>query len=161
MAFALILALLFILHLTLFEAHGIHLSPGESRWRREPHAVDERRGDIAPWFPVNFVYILVVMFGVRGMIFAIGAILQGLGWVHQLLYPLPVFEGAPEAEKARPMPPWFLVYAFKLFQLTFLYIPEGLRIPFVGELYGFSALPFLIVSFVLPPLIPASIPFIA
>jgi hypothetical protein len=64
------------------------------------------------------------------MIFTIGAILQALGWIHQLLYPLPVFEGAPEAEKARPMPPWFLVYAFKLFQLTFLYIPEGLRVPF-------------------------------
>jgi quinol-cytochrome oxidoreductase complex cytochrome b subunit len=160
-AFALILALLFVLHFTLFEAHGIHLSPRESRWRREPHTVDERRGDIAPWFPVNFVYVLVVMFGVWGMIFTIGAILQGLGWVHQLLYPLPVFEGTPEAEKARPMPPWFLVYAFKLFQLTFLYIPEGLRIPFVGELYGFSALPVLIASFVLPPLILASIPFIA
>jgi quinol-cytochrome oxidoreductase complex cytochrome b subunit len=160
-AFALILGLLFVLHFTLFEAHGIHLSPKESRWRREPHTVDEKRSDIAPWFPVNFAYILVIAFGVWGMIFTIGAILQALGWIHQLLYPLPVFEGAPEAEKARPMPPWFLVYAFKLFQLTFLYIPEGLRVPFLGELHGFSALFVLIASFGIPPLILASIPFIA
>ncbi len=160
-AFALILGLLFALHFMLFEAHGIHPSPRESGWRREPHTVDERRSDIAPWFPVNFTYILVIMFGVWGMIFTIGAILQGLGWVHQLLYPLPVFEGTPEAEKARPMPPWFLVYAFKLFQLTFLYIPEGLRVPLIGELYGFSGLPVFIASFIIPPLILASIPFIA
>ena len=160
-AFALILGLLFLLHFGLFEAHGIHPSPKESRWRREPHTIDERRGDIAPWFPVNLAYILVIAFGVWGVIFTIGAVLQALGWVHQLLYPLPVFEEAPEAEKARPMPPWFLVYAFKLFQLTFLYIPEGLRVPLLGELYGFSALPVLIASFGLPPLILASIPFIA
>jgi hypothetical protein len=59
------------------------------------------------------------------------------------------------------MPPWFLVYAFKLFQLTFLYIPEGIRVPLLGELYGFSSLPVLIASFGIPPLILASIPFIA
>ena len=160
-AFALVLGLLFLLHFTLFEAHGIHPSPRESRWRRDIHTIDERRSDIAPWFPVNFAYILVVTFGVWGLIFTISAILQSLGWVHQLLYPLPIFEGTPEAEKARPMPPWFLVYAFKLFQLTFLYIPEGIRLPVVGELYGFSALPVFIASFVIPPLILIAIPFIA
>jgi len=160
-AFALILAVLFILHFTLFEAHGIHPSPRESRWRRDIHSVEEGRRDIAPWFPVNFTYILVVTFGVWGLIFTISAILQAIGWVHQLLYPLPIFEGTPEAEKARPMPPWFLVYAFKLFQLTFLYIPEGIKLPLVGELYGFSALPVFIASFIIPPLALIAIPFLA
>lgn len=161
-AFALLLGAAFLLHFTLFEAHGIHPSPRETGWRDEPSRIDETRKDIAPWFPVNFTYIIVVTLGVWGIIFTLSAFLQGLGWVHQLLYQLPIFEGTPEGELARPMPPWFLVYAFKLFQLTFLYLPEPIRIPVMGlELYGFSALPVFIASFVLPILVLAIIPFMA
>lgn len=115
---------------------------------------------MAPWFPVNLTYILVITFGVWGMIFILSAILQSIGWIHQLLYPLPIFEGTDVAEKARPMPPWFLVYAFKLFQLSFLYIPASLQ-EIIPALEGFRALPVFIASFIVPPLILTVIPFIA
>ncbi len=161
-AFAVLLGVVFLLHFILFEAQGIHPSPRETGWRDEPSKIDETRKDMAPWFPVNLTYIIVVTFGVWGFIFTLSAFLQGLGWVHQLLYQLPIFEGTPEGEMARPMPPWFLVYAFKLFQLTFLYLPEPLKIPVLGlEIYGFSALPVFIASFVLPILVLAIIPFMA
>ncbi|MEM0365616.1 MAG: cytochrome b N-terminal domain-containing protein [Acidilobaceae archaeon] len=158
--FAFTLGLLFILHFLLFEAHGIHPSPKETKWRNEPTTVDEKRSDMAPWFPVNLTYILVITFGVWGMIFILSAILQSIGWIHQLLYPLPIFEGTDVAEKARPMPPWFLVYAFKLFQLSFLYIPASLQ-EIIPALEGFRALPVFIASFIVPPLILTVIPFIA
>ncbi|MEM0491261.1 MAG: cytochrome b N-terminal domain-containing protein [Acidilobaceae archaeon] len=158
--FAFTLGLLFILHFLLFEAHGIHPSPKETKWRNEPTTVDEKRSDMAPWFPVNLTYILVITFGVWGMIFILSAILQSIGWIHQLLYPLPIFEGTDVAEKARPMPPWFLVYAFKLFQLSFLYTPASLQ-EIIPALEGFRALPVFIASFIVPPLILTVIPFIA
>ncbi|MEM1685973.1 MAG: hypothetical protein QXS22_04785, partial [Acidilobaceae archaeon] len=58
------------------------------------------------------------------------------------------------------MPPWFLVYAFKLFQLSFLYIPASLQ-EIIPALEGFRALPVFIASFIVPPLILTVIPFIA
>ncbi|MCE4599376.1 MAG: cytochrome b N-terminal domain-containing protein [Desulfurococcales archaeon] len=145
-----LLGLLFALHFGLFEQHGPQPDHRETRWRRRPEKISQDRKDLAPWFPVNLLYILVVTLGIWGIIILANAVSQAAGFVHQLLYPLPIFEDSPIAEKARPMPPWFLVYAFKIFQLDFLYLPYE----------GHAALLIFILAMVLPPLILAIFPFV-
>ncbi len=136
-----LLGLLFAAHFGLFEGIGPFIG-------RRKEQVEE--SDLAPWFPVNFLYMTALLMGVWGLIVLANALSQAAGFVHRLIYPLPIFEGTPLAEQVRPMPPWFLVYAFKLFQLDFLYIGKP----------GFSALPILILSLIVPPLIFILIPFI-
>ncbi|MEB3860314.1 MAG: cytochrome b N-terminal domain-containing protein, partial [Desulfurococcales archaeon] len=147
---ATLLFLLFALHFGLFEQHGPQPSHEETGWKTEPETISQDRPDLAPWFPVNFMYILVITLGIWGAIILASAASQAAGFVHQLLYPLPIYEGTEVAEKARPMPPWFLVYAFKLFQLDFLYIDAP----------GMSAILVFLLSLVLPPLVLILIPFI-
>ena len=137
---AAILGLLFMAHFGLFEVHG--------------PKIKEKAEELAPWFPVNFLYMTDLTLGVWGIIILANAISQAVGFVHRLLYPLPIFEGTELAEQVRPMPPWFLVYAYKLFQFGFLY----LRFDFIDVTY--SALPVFIISMVLPPLVLAGLPFI-
>ncbi len=139
--FAGILGLLFALHFSLFEGIGPFLG-------RRKRRVEEK--DLAPWFPVNFVYMTALVLAVWGIIVLANALSQAAGFIHRLLYPLPIFEGTELAEKVRPMPPWFLVYAFKLFQLDFLYL--GVQ--------GFNALLILILALVVPPLVLIGLPFI-
>jgi quinol-cytochrome oxidoreductase complex cytochrome b subunit len=136
-----LLGLLFAAHFGLFESIGPFIG-------RRKKQVSE--SDLAPWFPVNFIYMTALLMGVWGLIVLANALSQAAGFVHRLIYPLPIFEGTPLAERVRPMPPWFLVYAFKLFQLDFLYIGKQ----------GFNALPIFILSLIVPPLILISIPFI-
>ncbi|MEB3862029.1 MAG: cytochrome bc complex cytochrome b subunit [Desulfurococcales archaeon] len=160
-----LLGLLFMLHFGLFEQQGPQPSHEETGWKTKPERIPQDREDLAPWFPVNFLYMTFLGLGVWGLIVLLNAISQAAGFVHQLLYPLPIFDpeklaaagvsNPPEwileaAEKTRPMPPWFLVYAFKIFQLNFLYI----------DAIGYSALLIFIIAMVLPPLVLAIFPFI-
>ncbi|MCE4613092.1 MAG: cytochrome b N-terminal domain-containing protein [Desulfurococcales archaeon] len=147
---ATLLFLLFALHFGLFEQHGPQPSHEETGWKTEPERISQDRPDLAPWFPVNFMYILVITLGIWGVIVLASAASQAAGFVHQLLYPLPIYEGTEVAELARPMPPWFLVYAFKLFQLDFLYV----------DIPGMSAILVFLISLVLPPLVLILIPFL-
>jgi len=137
---AALLGLLFALHFGLFETIG--------------PKIKEKAGELAPWFPVNFLYMTALTLGVWGIIILADAISQAIGFVHRLLYPLPIFEDSELAALVRPMPPWFLVYAYKLFQFGFLY----LRFDFIDVSY--SALPVLILSMIVPPLVLAGLPFL-
>lgn len=136
-----LLGMLFALHFGLFEGIGPFLGRGRGK---------VKESELAPWFPVNFVYMLALLLGVWGVIVLANALSQAAGFIHRLIYPLPIFEGTPLAEKVRPMPPWFLVYAFKLFQLDFLYI----GIP------GFNAILIFILALLVLPLILILVPFI-
>jgi len=136
--FAALLGLLFMAHFSIFEGLGPFL-------RRR-----KTEGELAPWFPVNFLYMLALLLGVWGVITLADAISQAAGYVHRLIYPLPIFEGSKLASTVRPMPPWFLVYAFKLFQLDFLYL----------SVQGYNALPIFVISLVIPPLVLIIVPFI-
>lgn len=132
---------LFLAHFGLFEGLGPFLNRKEKKTNKE---------ELAPWFPVNFLYMGALILGVWGIIALVNALSQAAGFVNRLIYPLPIFEGSSIAEQVRPMPPWFLLFAFKLFQLDFLYI----NIP------GYTALPILVISMVLPPLVLMALPFI-
>ncbi len=159
-----LLGLLFMLHFGLFEQHGPQPSHEETGWKTKPERIPQDREDLAPWFPVNFLYMTFLGLGVWGFIVLLNSISQAAGFVHQLLYPLPIFEpdklaaagveNPPEwmleaAEKTRPMPPWFLVYAFKIFQLKFLYL----------DAIGYSALLIFILSMIVPPVLLMAFPF--
>ncbi len=161
-----LLGLLFLLHFGLFEQQGPQPSHEETGWRRKPERIPQDREDLAPWFPVNFLYMTYLGLGVWGFIVLVNAVSQAAGFVHQLLYPLPIFEPdklleagitppdwvVEAAEKTRPMPPWFLVYAFKIFQLKFLYLN------FLG--IGYTAILIFLLSMVVPPLVFAIFPFV-
>jgi quinol-cytochrome oxidoreductase complex cytochrome b subunit len=133
-----LLGVLFLAHFGLFEAHG-------------PFRIQRGKEEkLAPWFPVNFLYMVTLVLATWGVIVFANAISQAAGFVHRLLYPLPIFEGTELAKLVRPMPPWFLVYAYKVFQLDFLYVP----------IQGYSAILILVLAMVLPPLLFAALPFI-
>lgn len=144
--FATILFLLFMAHFGLFELHGPAPREEETNWRVDPPRIDQNRGDLAPWFPVNLVFILSVTFSVWGLIL----IVDSLAMKYADLLP-PLFKPYPvEAEDFTPLPPWFFLFAYRIFQFTFLTLPH----PEVPQLLQF------IVAMVLPPLILVALPFI-
>jgi quinol-cytochrome oxidoreductase complex cytochrome b subunit len=143
---ATLLFLLFALHFGLFEMHGPTPREDETKWRVEPSKIPQDRPDLAPWFPVNLVFILAVTFSVWGLIVFVAGLAQRYAeMLPPLFSPYPV-----EAEDFVPRPPWFFLYAYRIFQFTFLTLP----VESVPQLLQ------LIVSMVLPPLILIAIPFI-
>jgi len=144
--FATILFLLFVAHFGLFEQHGPAPREEETNWSIEPERIDQNRKDLAPWFPVNVVFILAVTFTVWGLILLVDSLaMRFADLLPPLFKPYPV-----EAEDFTPMPPWFFLFAYRIFQFTFLTLPS----PTVPQLLQF------IVSMVLPPLILILLPFI-
>ena len=144
--FATILFLLFVTHFGLFEQHGPAPREEETKWSIEPEKIDQKRKDLAPWFPVNFVFVLSVTFTVWGLILLVDSLaMRFADLLPPLFKPYPV-----EAEDFTPMPPWFFLFAYRIFQFTFLTLPN----PTVPQLLQF------IVAMVLPPLILIGLPFI-
>ncbi len=144
--FATILFLLFVTHFGLFEQHGPAPREEETNWSVEPEKIDQNRKDLAPWFPVNFIFILAVTFSVWGLILVVDSLaIRFADLLPPLFKPFPV-----EAEDFTPMPPWFFLFAYRIFQFTFLTLPS----PTVPQLLQF------IVAMVLPPLILIALPFI-
>ena len=143
---ATLLFLMFMLHFGLFEMHGPAPKEEETGWKVEPSKVDQNRPDIAPWFPVNFVFILALTLSVWGLIVFVAGIAQRFAEaLPPLLSPYPV-----EAEDFVPRPPWFFLYAYRIFQFTFLTLP----VESVPQLLQ------LLVSMVLPVVILIALPFI-
>ena len=143
---ATLLFLLFMLHFGLFEMHGPSPREEETRWKVEPSKVSQDRPDLAPWFPVNFVFIIALTLGVWGLI----VLTAGLAQRFAHLLP-PLFSPYPvEAEDFVPRPPWFFLFAYRIFQFTFLTLP----VESVPQLIQ------LVVSLVLPPIILIAVPFI-
>ena len=163
---AAIVGLLFMAHFGLFEAHGPQPDHKETNYSIEPAKIDQTRDDLAPWVPVNLLYGTALVFAVWGLIVFANALSQAAGFTHQLLFPLPVFDPDKLAaagydipqwleealDKVRPMPPWFLVYSFKLFQLDFLYLN------FLPN--GYNAISIFFIAMILPPLLYILLPFI-
>lgn len=144
--FATILFLLFMAHFGLFELHGPAPREEETNWKVDPPKIDQNRKDLAPWFPVNLVFILSVTFSVWGLILIVDSLaMRFADLLPPLFKPYPV-----EAEDFTPMPPWFFLFAYRIFQFTFLTLPH----PQVPQLLQF------IVAMILPPLILIALPFI-
>ncbi|MCE4604131.1 MAG: cytochrome bc complex cytochrome b subunit [Aeropyrum sp.] len=143
---AAIVFLLFLLHFGLFEMHGPAPKEEETGWKAKPEKIPQDRPDLAPWFPVNFVFITAVTLLTWGAIIFIAGLAQRFA---DLLPPL--FKPYPvEAEDFTPMPPWFFLYTYRIFQMTFL----TLNLEDTPQLLQF------IVALVLPPLVLIAIPFI-
>ncbi|BAA80726.1 cytochrome b [Aeropyrum pernix K1] len=138
--------LLFLLHFGLFEVHGPAPKEEETGWKAEPARIPQDRSDLAPWFPVNLVFILAVTLMTWGFIvFTAGMAQRFADLLPPLFKPYPV-----EAEDFTPMPPWFFLYTYRIFQMTFL----TLSLESTPQLLQF------IIALVLPPLILMIIPFV-
>ncbi len=143
---ATLLFLLFMLHFGLFEMHGPTPREEETKWKLEPSKIPQDRPDLAPWFPVNFVFIIALTLSVWGLIVLAAGLAQRFA---ELLPPL--FSPYPvEAEDFVPRPPWFFLFAYRIFQFTFLTLP----VESVPQLLQ------LIVSLILPPVVLMAIPFL-
>jgi len=158
------LALLFGLHFGLFEIHGPTPHPKETRWKIFPARIKKDRKDLAPWFPVNFLYMSALMVGVWALILLFNSLALSAQNLHPLISPLPgPSPDSPEAAKHAPYPPWFFLFFYKIADFVFLSINEPITLNLGFTKLTLPATPVLIqavISLVLPVLYLISLPFI-
>jgi quinol-cytochrome oxidoreductase complex cytochrome b subunit len=124
-----LLALLFVVHLALFEAYGPPADPKESRWKASLSIINQMRKDLAPWFPTNFLYILYMTGITWGLLLALLSIALTFENIHPLISPLPGPPAGAETEHP-PYPPWFFLFLYKVADFVFLSIQSPVVISF-------------------------------
>lgn len=158
--FAGLLALLFMLHFSLFEAHGPTPHHKDTRWSTRPEKVDQKRKDLVPWFPVNFLYMIGIILMLWSLIFIATAVAMSQDSVHPLISPTPgPPPDSPEAAEHPPYPPWFFLFFYKIADFVFLSINEPIHLGIIT----IPATPILmqaILTLILPGIFLALLPFI-
>ncbi|MEM1611476.1 MAG: cytochrome bc complex cytochrome b subunit [Sulfolobales archaeon] len=122
-----LLALLFVIHLALFEAYGPPADPKESRWKASLSIINQMRKDLAPWFPTNFLYILYMTGITWGLLLVLLSMALSFENIHPLISPLPGPPAGVETEHP-PYPPWFFLFLYKVADFVFLSIQNPITI---------------------------------
>ncbi len=157
-----LLALLFVVHLALFEAYGPPSDPKESRWKASLSIISQARKDLAPWFPTNFLYILYMTGVTWGLLLALLSLALSFENIHPLISPYP---GPPRGTITDypPYPPWFFLFFYKIADFVFLSIQSPIVISLGPITITIPESPILlpfIVGIVLPLLYLLLVPFL-
>lgn len=159
---AALLALLFVVHLALFEAYGPPADPKESRWKASLSIINQLRRDLAPWFPTNFLYILYMTGVTWGILLALLSLALLYRDIHPLISPLPGPPAGVETEHP-PYPPWFFLFFYKIADFVFLSIQNPIVISLGPIIMTIPESPILvpfIVGIALPLLYLITVPFL-
>lgn len=157
-----LLAILFVVHLALFEAYGPPSDPKESRWKASLSIISQARKDLAPWFPTNFLYILYMTGVTWGLLLALLSLALSFENIHPLISPLP---GPPKGTISDhpPYPPWFFLFFYRIADFVFLSIQSPIVISLGPITITIPESPILlpfIVGIVLPLLYLLLVPFL-
>ncbi len=158
--FAGLLALLFMLHFSLFEAHGPTPHHKDTKWGTKPEKIDQKRKDLVPWFPINFLYMIGIILMLWSAIFIAVAVAMTQENIHPLINPLPgPPPDSPEAAEHPPYPPWFFLFFYKIADFVFLSINKPIDLGIIT----IPATPILlqaILTLFLPGIVLVLLPFI-
>ena len=131
------LILFLALHFYLAEQNGFMPDPKEANYR-VPALLSKSDPRIKPWWPRNFVFMLVIVFLTWGIILLIPSVLA----IPQILSKVPIlFSPYPgpsptssEASSVPAYPPWFFLFMYKMADMPFglaVDIIMGIFIPLI------------------------------